>query len=114
MTNIYDLEVAKARTKQLAIKAKYDQEVADANRKQQDKFLGKGTFGERTRRSEATLEGVRTSMTFWRFLKPLIIFFLMIILFLGLGFSALQNIILAIGWWWLAFLGLGILFFKNR
>src|SRR6056297_2316063 len=89
----------------------HEKQLADAEEKRL-KIGKKASYGDVTRRWDATSEMARTGITVWRFLKPLMIVFLFIIIVLGFGLSALEHLLVSIGWWWIGFVLLGVLFLK--
>ena len=78
------------------------------------KDLRTRSYTAKTGRLEATSGAVRAGMGLFTFLKPVIVFMLIVVLVLGLGWRALETILVSVGWWWIAIIVLIILFYKYR
>ena len=71
-------------------------------------------YSARNSRLASASETVRTGMGLFSFFKPAIVFMLLVILFLGVGFRSLGVIIRSVGWWWLLIVVLAVYFVKYR
>lgn len=71
-------------------------------------------YSARNSRIVSSAEATRTGMNLFSFLKPALVFMLIVIFVVGIGFGALTNIIRAIGYWWIAIIILVLYAFKYR